>query len=333
MSVASTTKETGSRSSGEIQDAFAQMLVGPEEQTEEDSPEGEQPATDSLDEGQELDAELADNSAVDEEDDGELDEEQLDEGDGVRTFSVMVDGKSEDVPLDELISGYHRHSTFTKKSQALAQERQGFEKDGAALRSTYQQYQEVLGQLQQQMEAANKPSNLDWDALERENPVQWLKLKELERQRAGEIQAVTAERQRMQQISEQEQGQRLQEHLSAQQNLVLEKIPEWADSEIQAEDQRKLVEFGRTVGFTDNELDTIYDHRALIVLRDAMRYRELTNGERITQAKSKIGSARGGNKLTARRTRSRKEKTQRGRLKQSGKIEDAASLMGNLLAD
>ena len=160
-----------------------------------------------------------------------------------------------------------------------------------------------------------------------------MKLKELERQRASEIQAVTAERQRMQEVMQHEQSQKLQEHLAVQHNLVLEKIPEWADSDLKAEEQRKLVEFGRIVGFTDNELDTVYDHRALVVLRDAMRYNELTNGEKITKAKSKIGSAKSGNKATVRRTRSRKEKAQRGKLKQSGKIEDAAALMGNLLVD
>ena len=75
MSVASTTKNTGSRSTGEIEGAFAQMLVGPEEQPEEDSSQEEQVSEDSLDEGQELDAELADDSVVDEQDDEELEEE------------------------------------------------------------------------------------------------------------------------------------------------------------------------------------------------------------------------------------------------------------------
>ena len=93
------------------------------------------------------------------------------------------------------------------------------------------------------------------------------------------------------------------------------------------------MEFGKQVGFSDQELDTLYDHRALIVLRDAMRYNELTNGEKITEAKSKIGSAKGGSKKTARQTRSRKQKAQRQKLRKTGKVEDAASLMGQILAD
>ena len=114
---------------------------------------------------------------------------------------------------------------------------------------------------------------------------------------------------------------------------MLEKIPEWADGDLQADEQRKLVEFGKAVGYSDNELNTLYDHRALIVLRDAMRYNELTNGDKITAAKSKIGSAKGGNKETSSRVRSRKTKAKRAKLKAPGKVDDAAALFADILTD
>ena len=158
------TTEAGPRSMGDIQDTFAQMLTGAEEQPEEDSSEEEQTSTDSLDVEQE-DAELADDSVVDEQHDDELEDEQLDSD--AQAFTVTVDGKPEEVPLDELIAGYHRYATYTKKSQELAQQRDGFGEEQQALRQTYQQYQQVLSQLHQQMQAANQPANLDWDALER----------------------------------------------------------------------------------------------------------------------------------------------------------------------
>jgi len=174
---------------------------------------------------------------------------------------------------------------------------------------------------------------MDWDALERENPVQWLKLKELERQRNGEIQAVQAEQARMQQLLAGENDKKLQERLVVEQNLVLERIPEWADRDLQANEQRKLVEFGREIGFSDDELNTLYDHRALVVLRDAMRYRELTNGDKITAAKSKIGSVKGGNQETSRRVRSRQVKAKRAQLRKTGKVDDAAALFADILTE
>ena len=324
------TEETGPRSMGQIEDTFAQMLTGTEEQPEEDSSEEEQTSTDSLD-AEQQDAELADDSVVDEQHDDETDDEQLDSE--RQKFTVTIDGKPEDVPLDELIAGYHRYATYTKKSQQLAEQRQGFGAEQQALRQTYQQYQGVLSQLHQQMQTANQPVNLDWDALERENPVQWLKLKELERQKAGEIQAVQAEQMRMQQLLAGENDKKLQERLVVEQNLVLERIPEWADRDLQANEQRKLVEFGREIGFSDDELNTLYDHRALVVLRDAMRYRELTNGDKITAAKSKIGSVKGGNQETSRRVRSRQVKAKRAQLRKTGKVDDAAALFADILTE
>ena len=315
---------------GQIEDTFSQMLTGTEEQPEEDSSNEEQPSTDSLDIEQE-DAEFADDSVVDEQYDDEQDDEQLDSE--AQAFTVTVDGKPEEVPLDELIAGYHRYATYTKKSQELAQERDGFGEEQQALRQMYQQYQGVLSQLHGQMEAANKPPNMDWDALERENPVQFLKLKYLEQQRAGEIQAVQAEQARMQQLLAGENDKKLQERLTVEQSLVLEKIPEWADGDLQATEQRKLVEFGKAIGYSDNELNTLYDHRALVVLRDAMRYNELTNGDRITEAKSKIGSVKGGNKETSRRVRSRQVKSKRAQLKRTGKVDDAAALFADILTE
>ena len=69
------------------------------------------------------------------------------------------------------------------------------------------------------------------------------------------------------------------------------------------------------------------------MLRDAMRYNELTNGDRITAAKSKIGSVKGGNQETSRRVRSRKAKAARAKLKQTGKVDDAAALFAEILTD
>jgi hypothetical protein len=254
-------------------------------------------------------------------------------------YAVTIDGETSEVPLDELISGYQRKATYTHRQQELATQRdsldqqlQALDPERQALRQTYQQYEGVLNQLHQQMQAANQPPDMDWNALERENPVQWLKLKELERQRNGEIQAVQAEQARMQQLRASENDKQRQERLVVEQGLVLEKIPEWADSDVQANEQRKLVEFGKTVGFSDQELNNILDYRAVVVLRDAMRYNELTNGDKITAAKSKIGSVKGGNKETSRRSRSRKAKAQRAQLKRTGKVDDAAALFADILA-
>jgi len=313
------------RTMDEISSSFNEMLVGePEEQPEPVE------AEDSLEE-HEVESELSDDlDEVDEFADEEADEEQS-EGEGA-TYRVLVDGKEMQVPLDELLSGYQRGSSFTQKSQALADERNAFADQQTALGQERETYANVLQQLRQQMESAAQP-NIDWDTLERQDPVQWLKLKQMERDRQGQIQAVQEEQVRMQQLLQGQQSEELERRLSQERTMVLEKIPEWSDSDLQADEQRKLLEYGKTLGFSDEELGQIYDHRALIALRDAWRYNQLTNGEKLQAAKSKIGSAKGGNKETSQRVRSRKQKAMRQKLRDTGKVDDAAALFGSLLAD
>ena len=330
MSETTVTNPAGSdrkrRTMDEISDSFNKMLVGePEEQPEPVE------AEDSFEEEQEVESELTDDSdEVDEFADEEADEEQS-EGEGA-TYRVLVDGKEMQIPLDELLSGYQRGSSFTQKSQALADERNAFGGQQQALAQERQTYASVLQQLRQQMEAAAQP-NIDWDTLERQDPLQYLKLKQMERDRGEQIQAVQEEQVRMQQLLQGQQSQELEKRLSQERTMVLEKIPEWSDSDLQADEQRKLLEYGKTLGFSDEELGQIYDHRALIALRDAWRYNQLTNCEKIQTAKSKIGSAKAGNKETSQRVRSRKQKAMRQKLKTTGKVDDAAALFGELLAD
>ena len=327
------------RTTGEIENAFSDLLVGPEEQPEQDSSTEEHPSTDSSDEIEEQqDIELADDSVVDEQDDEGPEEEQLDSDAPV--YRITVDGEDMEVPLDELISGYHRTATFTKRSAALGEEKAAFQQHveafGAhknALMQERQEYSGVLEQLRQQMESAAQPPNFDWDRLEREDPVQYLKLKVLERDRQDQVQAVQVEQQRMMQVQQQQAQEDMQRRLAGERTIVLEKIPEWSDSDLQANEQRKMLEHGKWVGYSDQELAELFDHRALVMLRDAWRYNELVNGKKMKTATSKIGSVSAGNKETSRRTRSRHKKAARQKLKKTGKISDAAELFTDLLVE
>ena len=333
-----TPERSGPRSMGEIQDELAQVLTGSDELPQEDSSQEELPSSDSLEVEQQEDAALADDAVVDEQPADEP-EGELSENDEPR-YTIKTDGETAQVSLNELVAGYQRGATYTQRTQELATERQTLNEhlqnlpaQEAALSQTYQQYQGVLQQLRAQMEAANQPADMDWTALEREDPVRYLQLRELERQRAGEIQAVVAEQQRMHGLMQQDRHQKLQEHLVVQRGRILEKIPEWSDSDVQAEDQRKLMEYGQMEGYSQGELSKLYDARAVVILRKAMLYDQLTGGEKITEAKSKIGSVRGGSRETTRRTRTRNQKAQRQKLKATGKVDDAAPLLADLLAE
>ena len=81
----------------------------------------EEQAEASTDESEEL--ELDSEEVQDEEED----DEEAEVESNVQSFKVRSDGVDLDVTLDELISGYSRQSSFTKKSQSLAEDRKSFE--------------------------------------------------------------------------------------------------------------------------------------------------------------------------------------------------------------
>ena len=317
------------RSNREVEQAFAEMFEG-ESQEQPGQGDSEVEESEASGEHEEVGQEEAEASA-DEYD--EVSEESEEQPEGPADFyRVIVDGKEEEVALDELISGYQRTSDYTKKTTALANQRKEFEGFQQELQAEREHYVNVLDQFQQQVENAGRP-NIDWERLERENPVEWLRMKQLDRDREEQLAAVREEKEKTQQLLETQQSEELQKYLESERSLMLEKIPEWSDSEIQADDQRKLMEFGKAVGYSEEELGEIYDHRAVRVMLDAMRYRELTNGKKITKAKSKskIKTANPGNRETVRRNSTRKQQALRANLKNSGKVDDAAALFASLI--
>ena len=60
-----------------------------------------------------------------------------------------------------------------------------------------------------------------------------------------------------------------------QRGKLLEAVPEWKDPEKLSAGLRDLTAEARKIGFSDQELSSVVDHRLLLVLRDAVAYRKL----------------------------------------------------------
>ena len=156
-------------------DAFEQMLAAEAGETEQQ--EGE-----TQDEGEEVDQDL----------DGESDQETTEDTDGdedaeeapqrSQTFRVKVDGEEVEVPLEELLKGYSRTADYTRKTQAISQIRKEAEAEAASAREERQRYAQTLQALSQQLQQM-QPPEIDWDKLYQENPVEWMRQRELARTR------------------------------------------------------------------------------------------------------------------------------------------------------
>ena len=64
-----------------------------------------------------------------------------------QTYRVKVRGEEIEVTLDELQRGYSRTRDYTEKTQELAEQRRKFETDLASVRGQREQYDGLLGQM------------------------------------------------------------------------------------------------------------------------------------------------------------------------------------------
>ena len=309
----------------EAANALAGMLP---EEGQEDSSEAQSP-----EEGAAVEEELsADADAADNETDAEQSEldEDTEEQEQPQVFSVKVDGKEVEVTLDELQKGYSRTQDYTRKTQQIAEVRKQTEAELQAVRAEREQYAQLLSALESQVQQVAQP-NIDWDRLYQEDPIEWVRQREVMRENQEKAAAIQSEQQRLSQLSQQEQAQFMQQKLQHEQEALLAAIPDWKDAKKAQAEKALLVEFGQKIGFTPEELKSVVDHRAVLMLRKAALYDQMmskrgnikpvtNNGPR----PAKPGAAgRVSNTTEAVRAQQRVAKT--------GRVDDAANAIFQLL--
>lgn len=294
------------------------------------SEDGDQPETELQDELTEVDSaapkeELQDSDG-EQSDEAEAEEEE----DKPPVFTVKVDGKNVEVTLEELQKGYSREADYTRKTQQVSEERRAFQAEAELVRTERQQYAQLLGSLQAQLQQ-NAAPKLDMDRLYSEDPIEWVRQKELARDAEKVHAAIQSEQQRLSHIQAQEQYQSMQAHLAQQQDAMLKAIPEWSNPDKAKAEKTLLIEWGQKLGFSSDELKNIFDHRAVVALRKAALYDQMmTKRGNIRPAvnngpkPAKPGAAgRMDNTTDSRRSQQRLAKT--------GRVNDAASAIEHLL--
>jgi len=320
------------------QSAILDMLTPSDEDTANDSSErvDESLEGEAFDETEE---EYAAEEALDSEDEEvELDddEQESDEFESDDTvFTVKVNGQEIEVGLDELKAGYSRQSDYTKKSQALSEERRSFEQDRDAVLLERQQYAQLLGALQQQLNGMDEPAP-DFDRLYDEDPIEATRLERQWQQRQSakqqKMQAIQLEQQRVQEANRQYQIQTMQQILQEEVQRLPEVIPEWRDNDVAAKEREELREYLINSGVAEEELQALVRANHIKVLRKAMLY---DKGQKRVQRAAKDGrrskTVRPGSSQAQSKPGSRRQKSARQRLARSGRLDDAANLLESML--
>jgi hypothetical protein len=315
----------GPMNMAEAADALAGMLPdeGQEESSEAQLPE----------EGAAGDEELLDDAdASSDETDPEQSEEEGDpeEEDQPQVFTVKVDGKEVDVTLEELQKGYSRTQDYTRKTQQIAEVRKQTEAELQEVRAEREQYAQLLGALQAQVQQAAQP-NIDWDRLYNEDPIEWVRQREVMRENQEKAAAIQSEQQRLAQLSQQEQAQHRQMLLAQEQEALVAAIPEWKDSKKAQAEKAMLVQFGQKVGFTPDELKSVIDHRAVVMLRKAALYDQMMSKRGQIKPVTNNGPRPAKPGAAGRVSSNTEAMRAQQRLAKTGRVDDAADAIYKLL--
>ena len=251
-----------------------------------------------------------------------------------QTYTVKVDGKDVEVSLEELMNGYSRQAEYTRKSQVLAEQRQKTQEE---LEATQQERQRYLSQLEQYNVQADKQleefKSVDWTKLKQEDPSEYMLKRDQYRELQDSQREVAEEQQRLVRKQQEEAQAKWQEELTRQQQIIAQRLPDWADPEKGPKLKSDIKSFAVKKGFTEQEVNTLIDARSVDVLHKAMLYENLLDAK-ISKKKAKVVPkvTRPGTKTTKAEVDSEKVKQQRQRLKRTGHTKDAASLIETLLS-
>jgi hypothetical protein len=325
----SDTQNTTPEGSGELNVNSAASailgLMGGDEGSEQEQPELQAEANDSDAESDESE-EYSDEPEVEQED-------SEDESEEPQKFRVKAAGEEREVTLDDLIKSYQLGTDYTKKSQAVAEERKAVEAERQAIqeaKAVRDQYAQRLEIIEQMLNQPQETENLDY--LKETDPIGYaVKVAEMS-QKEKQLAQVRAERERIAQQQEYDRQQQMRQVISAESEKLAAAIPAFADPEKSETIRKDIRNFGRQMGFSDEELTNVFDSRAVLTLYKAMQYDKLQSSKPAVNKKvSEAPKAIKPGVSKPRDSNSEELRKLKARAKSSGRVADAASVFERFL--
>ena len=284
-------------------------------------------------EAQEAEPQTEETEEVEAEDDSEEQEDDVTEEEEQPRYKVKAAGEEKEVTLDELVKGYQLGADYTKKTTEVAEQRKAVEADRQAIeeakyaRDTYAQRLQAI----EEFIVAQSPQE-DLNSLKENDPIGYaVKVAELS-ERKEQLQAIRAEQYRIAQVQQSEQARAMSERVAQEASKLAQVLPEFSDP-TKGENLRKEIRtYGKALGFSEEELSSVYDSRHVVTLHKAMLYDKLQKSKpaltkKIAEAPKMLKSGTAQTKTSNSET----VKKQSQQLRQTGRVRDAAALFENLI--
>ncbi|MCC2627577.1 MAG: hypothetical protein K0S14_1227 [Thermomicrobiales bacterium] len=170
--------------------------------------------------------------------------------------------------LEELEKSILRHADYTRKTQAVAEDRKILETAKAETAAERTKYLEGLKQYEKSLQEL-VPTEPNWDAIKAQHPekfaeavAEWTLIKQEREKVASEIAAAEAKQ-------AEERRETFQKHVDAEYTRLLEVLPEFKEPAT----VKALMKYATEVaGFTPEQVQSVADHRLMMILYKASQY-------------------------------------------------------------
>ena len=244
------------------------------------------------------------------------------------SYTVKVDGSEMEVTLDELLRGYQREADYTRKTSELSLERS---RHNDMMQQSQSEINQKLSKLTEltsaaQQELQNEYSNIDFEKLYEDDPVEAARLEHKMRKRAENLQRIQEET-RNNQMNE------FQKYLQEQQAKVATLIPEFSDPAKASRIKSEMRTYLTKLGYNNNEIASVYDSRQVMLIKDAMAYDKLKKSNvKVTKKVAKAPKVvKPGVPKTKAEQASKQRRDKLNHLKKTGSVRSAAKVFRDYL--
>jgi len=220
-----------------------------------------------------------------------------------------------------------------KKTQEVAEQRKVIDQEAKAIieaRQVRDDYSQRLKAVEEFLVGSNG-SPEDLATMKENDPIGYaVKVAEMT-EKKDQLQQVQAEQQRIAQEQNSDREAQMQQYVAGEAQKLTQSLPEFSDKTKGEKIRNEIRNYGKKVGFTDEELSQVYDSRHVLVLHKAAQYDKLMAGK--AGVKKKVANApkmiKGGAKVKQNVTD--KTKKQMRKLQQTGSARDAAAIFENFM--
>jgi len=238
---------------------------------------------------------------------------------------VKINGKEEMWTLDQLKQSASGQGYINQRMQEIAQVEKQYKTQAQQLAQQQQQFLQMQKQAQQiGMTPPEAPSKELFDR----DPIGYMEAKIQYDEAVGQYNQHIQQVQQLQQQQQAMSAQQRQQFLAQQAEILKQHLPEIADPERGDKLKSELVKTGAHYGFSEAEIQGVADARYVRALNDAMKWRRLQQKKKdAVKGEQPKPVVKAGAKRRVGDGEAAAKKKQQQKLRKSGRIEDALSLM------